>query len=56
METMTKNPKIIFKNELAAVAFKIMEKHQILAMPVLNNDKKLVGVVHLHDLMKKGIK
>ncbi len=55
-ETMTKNPKIIFKNELAAVAYKIMEEHQILAMPVLNSDKKLVGVVHLHDLMQKGIK
>jgi arabinose-5-phosphate isomerase len=55
-EIMTKKPKMVFKDELASVAYKILEKYQILSMPVLNRDNPLAGVVHLHDLMQKGIK
>ena len=55
-EIMTKKPKMVFKDELASVAYKILEKYQILSMPVLNRDNTLAGVVHLHDLMQKGIK
>jgi arabinose-5-phosphate isomerase len=54
-DVMTKNPKMIYKDELAAVAYKILEKNKILAMPVLDRSDTLVGVVHLHDLMHKGI-
>jgi arabinose-5-phosphate isomerase len=31
-----------------------MEQRGIIAMPVLDGDGKLVGVVHLHDLMRAG--
>jgi len=31
-----------------------MEKHGIMALPVLDGGRKLVGMVHLHDLMKAG--
>ncbi len=55
-EVMTKKPKMIFKDELASVAYKILEKYQILAMPVLDRDNTLIGIIHLHDLMQKGIK
>lgn len=55
-EIMTKTPKMVYKDELASVAYKILEKYQILAMPVLDRNDRLVGVVHLHDLMQKGIK
>jgi arabinose-5-phosphate isomerase len=31
-----------------------MERHGIMALPVLDGGKKVVGIVHLHDLMKAG--
>jgi arabinose-5-phosphate isomerase len=31
-----------------------METHGIMAMPVLNGQEHLVGIVHLHDLMRAG--
>ena len=41
--------------ELAsAVAFR-MEKHGIMAMPVLDDGERLVGVVHLHDLLRARV-
>ncbi|HTL95852.1 MAG TPA: CBS domain-containing protein [Gemmatimonadaceae bacterium] len=32
-----------------------MEKFGIMAMPVLDGDERMVGMVHLHDLMRAGI-
>lgn len=52
---MTTNPKISHTGELAsAVAFR-MEDHGIMAMPVVNADSALVGVVHLHDLLRARV-
>jgi arabinose-5-phosphate isomerase len=31
-----------------------MEKHGIMAMPVVDGSGAVVGVVHLHDLMRAG--
>jgi arabinose-5-phosphate isomerase len=31
-----------------------MEQHGIMAMPVLEDDGRVLGVVHLHDLMRAG--
>jgi arabinose-5-phosphate isomerase len=31
-----------------------MEAHGVMALPVVEGDGRLVGVVHLHDLMKSG--
>jgi len=31
-----------------------METHGIMAMPVLNAQEQLVGIVHLHDLLRAG--
>ncbi len=54
-EVMNRNPKIIQDSELAVIAFQEMQQHRIVAMPVIDPDNKLVGVIHLHDLMQKGI-
>lgn len=52
---MTKNPKIARAGELAsAVAFR-MEQHGIMAIPVVDDTDRLVGVVHLHDLMRARV-
>lgn len=54
-EVMNRNPKTIESGTLAYTAFKKMEHHRIIAMPVLNAEQKLVGVVHLHDILRAGI-
>ncbi len=53
-EVMTKNPKIIEENRLASEALELMEKHLITVLPVVNFDNKLVGILHLHDILGKG--
>src|SRR2546427_627864 len=53
-DVMTKTPKATTPEELAAAAVSLMERHGIMALPVLDADKKVVGIVHLHDLMKAG--
>jgi arabinose-5-phosphate isomerase len=32
-----------------------MEQHGIISMPVIDENEKLVGVIHLHDLMRAGV-
>ena len=54
-EVMNRSPKTIESGTLAYTAFKKMEHHRIIAMPVLNAEQKLVGVVHLHDILRAGI-
>jgi len=55
---MSKNPKSINENTLAINALKIMEKHSITSLfiyPKLNI-KKPNGIIHIHDILKLGIK
>jgi len=54
-EVMNPQPKFIHQDDLATIAYKEMEKFRIIAMPVLDSREKLVGVIHLHDLMQEGI-
>ncbi|MDB4874099.1 MAG: D-arabinose 5-phosphate isomerase [Gemmatimonadetes bacterium] len=52
---MTRNPKIAHSGELgSAVAYR-MEEIGIVAMPVVDDDETLVGVVHLHDLLRARV-
>jgi arabinose-5-phosphate isomerase len=53
---MTRNPKTISADALAAKAVAIMEQHSITCLFVLGNSgKKPIGLVHLHDLLKAGV-
>ncbi len=53
---LTRAPKTARADELAsAVAFR-MEEHGIMAMPVVDDANRLVGVVHLHDLMRARVR
>ncbi len=54
-EVMTKNPKVIQREALAAQAVHIMEKCSITALVIVNSEGKVVGIVHLHDLLKQGV-
>jgi arabinose-5-phosphate isomerase len=52
---MTREPRSARRGELAsAVAFR-MEKHGIMAMPVLDDTERVAGVVHLHDLLRARV-
>lgn len=53
-DVMTRKPKTASADELAAVAVQRMEQHGIMALPVLDGGRKVIGMVHLHDLMKAG--
>jgi len=54
-KVMNRNPKVARADELGSAVVYRMETHGIIAMPVLNGDDKIVGVVHLHDLMRAGV-
>src|ERR1700694_1738935 len=53
-DVMTKTPKVATPEDLAGAAVSVMERHGIMALPVLDGGKQVVGIVHLHDLMKAG--
>lgn len=52
---MTKNPKVINQNILAAEALRIMETYKITSLIVTNEQNQPIGVVHLHDLLRAGV-
>lgn len=51
---MTTTPRTIQVDELAAAAVGVLQSHGIMALPVLGPDRRVIGVVHLHDLMRAG--
>jgi arabinose-5-phosphate isomerase len=53
-DVMTRTPKSAVSGELAAAVLGRMERHGIMAMPVLDEAGQLAGVIHLHDLMRAG--
>lgn len=56
-EIMTRNPKTIYRDELAAKAVERMEHFSITSLFVVSRaDSRLVeGIIHIHDLLKAGI-
>jgi arabinose-5-phosphate isomerase len=53
-EVMTSDPKTATPRELGVAAVSRMEAYGIMALPVVEDDRRVVGVVHLHDLMRSG--
>lgn len=53
-DVMTRTPRVAAPDELAGVAVARMEQHGIMALPVLDGGRRVVGMVHLHDLMRAG--
>ncbi len=53
-DVMTINPKVISAEDYGASALHLMEKYSITALAVIDN-KKPIGVIHIHDLLKAGI-
>ncbi|HLE33535.1 MAG TPA: KpsF/GutQ family sugar-phosphate isomerase [Bacteroidota bacterium] len=55
-EAMSVNPKTIRNNALAVVALEVMERFSITQLVVVNEEHRPVGMVHLHDLVKTGLR
>ena len=49
-ECMTADPQTIGPDEFAIAALEIMERRKITSLPVVDQQGRLLGVVHLHDL------
>lgn len=57
-ELMTKNPKFIHPEILAYDAMKIMEadfRNRIMMLPVIDENNKVQGLLHLHDIIQSGL-
>lgn len=55
LDLASRNPKTIGPDELAARAVEMMERFSITALVVVDHHDFVVGVVHLHALLKHGI-
>lgn len=53
-QLMTCQPRLTSPDALAAAAVHDMETHGVMALPAVDDDGVLVGMVHLHDLLKAG--
>jgi arabinose-5-phosphate isomerase len=53
-DLMTSHPRTARPDELASAAVHRMEEHGVMALPVVDGEGCLVGLVHLHDLMRSG--
>ncbi len=53
-EVMTKEPVCIEGEMLAADALSIMQRLEITVVPIVDQQKMLVGILHLHNLLGKG--
>jgi arabinose-5-phosphate isomerase len=53
-DVMTRLPHTVPADALAATVVGLMERNGIIAVPVVHDDGTVVGVVHLHDLLRAG--
>ena len=54
-ELMTRGPKTISADKLAAEAAQLMEKHQIHALLVVDEDQHVIGALNIHDLLRARV-
>ncbi len=54
-DVMNRNPKIITKEQLATKAAQRMEQYGITALIVVDEERRPIGIIHLHDLMRARV-
>jgi arabinose-5-phosphate isomerase len=54
---MNAKPNFVYADEKAITALEFMEKREkpISVLPVLDRQDKVVGMIHLHDLISRGL-
>ncbi len=53
-EIMTRKPYTVGPETLASQALELMEQKAIMVLPVVDQQGKVTGIVHLHDLLGRG--
>lgn len=54
-DCMTHAPKTLNAEELAVNALNYMESNKITMIPIIDGDKRPVGMLHMHDLINAGV-
>jgi arabinose-5-phosphate isomerase len=54
-QVMTRNPKSVHPGMLAAEAVHLMEAHRITSLIVTDENRKVVGALNVHDLLRAGV-
>lgn len=54
-DVMIKNPKSIAQSAVLDAGLAIMEKHSISQLPTVDENQKLIGIIHLHDILKSKL-
>jgi arabinose-5-phosphate isomerase len=54
-QVMTVGPKSVLPSTLAAEAVHLMETHRITSLIVLDDERRLVGALNVHDLLRAGV-
>lgn len=54
-DVMIKNPKSISQDAILDAALAIMERYSITQLPTVDEQKRLVGIIHLHDILRSKL-
>jgi arabinose-5-phosphate isomerase len=54
-DVMTHGARSIGARELAAAAAQLMELHQVTALLVIDSERRLIGALNVHDLLRAGV-
>jgi arabinose-5-phosphate isomerase len=54
-DVMTRDPRTIGPGELAVEAVLLMERHRITALLVVDAERRIVGALNVHDLLRAGV-
>lgn len=55
-DAMNADPKVVAPTALALEALGRMEEHGVMAMLVVDGTRRLLGIVHLHDVLRAGVR
>jgi arabinose-5-phosphate isomerase len=53
-DTMTPSPLHTFEQTPAFDALNVMEQHEITVLPIVDDHQRVMGILHLHDILGKG--
>ena len=54
-DVMIKNPKAVDAEALLDAALQLLEKHSITQLPTVDKNGKLLGIIHLHDILRSKL-
>lgn len=54
IDVMTPSPMHAFAQTPAFDALNIMEQHEITVLPIIDDGRRVLGILHLHDILGKG--